>query len=192
MELVRGKQLLATVMLAAGVIASPALAVSPEAGEPESVPASPCGGLAPGAECAVVPEPFVGPSPESAIYVLEDAAAAFLGPAAGAGTEVRIAIESPGYSDLFTIYFPRGSAHLTLPAGDMVALAAEALRDVTEAEVWISAGPSITGDLAHDRMGGIRALLLQNHVPAPWIHLDDGSLDAILNRPQILASDVEI
>jgi len=141
---------------------------------------------------ALIPTPFGRPAPEIAVFTVEEAAAPFLGPATGAGARVLIAVEAPGYSDLFTVYFPRGSAHLTLPAGDMVALAAEAVRDMDDAEVWVSAGPALTSDLGTGRMAAVQDILLQNDIPARWIHVDDGDIDAILNRPASLADDLEL
>lgn len=141
---------------------------------------------------ALIPAPFQSPAPEIAIFTVEEAAAPFLGPASGAGARVLIAIEAPGYSDVFTVYFPRGSAFLTLPAGDMVALAAEAVRDRPEAEVWVSAGSSLTSELGMGRMAAVQDILLQNDIPARWIHVDDGSVDAILGRPDSLSDDLEL
>jgi len=141
---------------------------------------------------ALIPAPFQSPTPEIAVFTVEEAAAPFLGPASGAGARVLIAIEAPGYSDIFTVYFPRGSAYLTLPAGDMVALAAEAVRDRPEAEVWVSAGSTLTSELGMGRMAAVQDILLQNDIPARWIHVDDGDIDAILNRPASLADDLEL
>jgi len=186
----RGRNLLATVALAAGVIASPALAVPSEAGKPESVPASPCDVLLAEAECALVPEALDNPEAESAVFVVEEAAVPFLGPTTGAGTNVQISIQAQNYDDLFTIYFPRGSDHITMPAEDMAALAAIAAQDQGEAVVWISSGASLTTDLAMGRMQAVLNVLIEYGVPLGWIHLDDGSLDAILNRPESLSSDI--
>lgn len=144
------------------------------------------------ADPALIPAPFHSPTPEIAIFTVEEAAAPFLGAANGAGARVLIAIEAPGYSDLFTVYFPRGSAHLTLPAGDMVALAAEAVRDRPDAQVWISAGPALTSELGMGRMAAVQLILLQNDIPARWIHVDDGDIYAILNRPASLADDLDL
>jgi hypothetical protein len=145
-----------------------------------------------GYDPALIPGTFEQPLPESAIFTLEEAAAPFLGPASGAGARVLIAIEAPGYQDLFTVYFPRGSAYLTLPAGDMVAMAAEAVRDYDQAQIWISSDPALTPALAEGRMGAIRGILVENEIPEGWIHLDDGGLDAMLNRPASLRDDLAL
>jgi hypothetical protein len=141
---------------------------------------------------ALIPAPQRDLDPQSAIFTVEEATAPFLGPATGAGSQVRIAVEAAGYSDVFTVYFPRGSAYLTLPAGDMVAMAAEALRGHEDAEVWVSAQTALTDELAASRMTAVETILLQNEVPLSWIHVDDGSVDAILHRPASLADDVAL
>jgi len=197
---------LAAVILGIGVYSAPALA-SPWSAETSceastdlcdalssDAGAAPLGADEYGdvANPALMPMPFEIPAPETALFTVEEATAPFLGPTNGAGTRVEIAIETEGYQDLFTIYFPRGSAYLTLPAGDMVALAAEAVRDMDDVEVWISGGAALSPDLAAHRMGVVQDMLLQNDIPGRWIHLDDGSVNAILNRPESLSNDIEL
>ncbi len=140
---------------------------------------------------ALMLEPFAAPLPENALFTLEEATVPFLGPSGETATTVMIAVTAPGYEDLFTIYFPRGSAHLTLPAEDMIALAAEAVRDFPDAEVWVAAHSALTAELAFDRMSAVQDILLQNEIPGRWIHVDDGGIDAIMNRPESLAGDTE-
>ena len=143
------------------------------------------------ADPALMLEPFSAPGAETAIFTLEEATVPFLGPVEDAGTRVLIAVDAPGYQDLFTVYFPRGTAHLTLPAEDMIALAAEAVRDFDNAEVWVSPGPALTPQLAFDRISAVQDILLQGDVPDHWIRVDDGDIDAVLNRPASLANDTE-
>jgi len=196
---------LTAVILGIGVYGAPALA-SPWAAETTEASTELCdvlssdaGAAALGtdeygevAEPAFMPMPFEIPTAETALFTVEEATAPFLGPTTGAGTRVEIAIKAEGYQDLFTIYFPRGSAYLTLPAGDMVALAAEAVRDMDDVEVWISGSAALSPDLAAHRMGVVQEMLLQNDIPHRWIHLDDGSIEAIMNRPVSLADDIEL
>jgi len=143
-----------------------------------------------GADPALIPSPLQDLDPQSAIFTVEEATAPFLGPTTGAGSRVRIAVESPDYQDLFTVYFPRGSAYLTLPAGDMVAMAAEAVRGVEGVEIWISADAALTPDLAAGRLSVVEEILLRNDVPLSSIRVDDGSVDAILNRPASFSDDI--
>ena len=143
------------------------------------------------ADPALMLEPFSAPLPETALFTLEEATVPFLGPTDRTATTVMIAVNAPGYDDLFTIYFPRGSAHLTLAAEDMIALAAEAVRGFSEAEVWVAASPALTAELAFHRISVVQDILLQSDVPGYWIRIDDGGIDAIMNRPESLAGDTE-
>jgi hypothetical protein len=140
---------------------------------------------------AVVPNWRPALDPENALFVLEEAAAPFLGTATGTSATAMIALDAPGYQDLFTVHFPLGSARLSLAAQDMTAMTAEAARGFDTLEIWVSAGDHADGGLRQDRLTRVRDVLLANDVPASAIHLDDGSLEAILNRPERLATDPE-
>lgn len=131
---------------------------------------------------------------DTALFELHEAAVPFLGPEfqSEGPDQVELAIEAPGYSDVFTIYFPRGSANLTLAAEDMVAMAAEAVRDYGHAEMWISARTSAGLRLSYGRADAIRDVLIQSDIPSTWIRLDDGGLEASLDRPESISEDMGI
>ncbi len=140
---------------------------------------------------ALVLEPLSPPAPEIALFTPEEAAVPFLGISDEATTAVVITVDAPGYVDNFTVYFPQGSVHLTLAAEDMIAMAAEAVRGMEGVEIWVSAKPSLSEDLALGREIVVETILMQNEVPTSWIHIDDGGLDAVLNRPMRLSDDME-
>ncbi len=131
-------------------------------------------------------------APTPAIFDLEETGIPYLGFSAETEATVVIGVDSPGYQDRFTIYFPRGTSVLTLAGSDMVALAAEAVLMSGEGEIWISPGPALTAELGFARSSEIQDGLLESGIPSSWIHVDDGSLEAILERPAFLSDGQDI
>lgn len=146
----------------------------------------------PQASEAVVDDLASGPVAGSAIFQMDEEGLPFLGFPEGRPASVTIGINAPGYQDQFTIYFPRGSSGLTLPAEDMVAMAAESVLMTGEAEVWISASPALSEELGFARIDQIHDVLLENGIPGGWIRVDDGSLEDIFDRPVTLDRGREI
>ncbi len=141
---------------------------------------------------ATMAEPLNEAAATPAIFELEETGLPFLGFGEGAEALVVIGVDSPGYQDHFTIYFARGSSALTLAGEDMVAMAAEAVLIYGEADIWISPGPSLTTELGFARSDQIHDVLLQSGIPGNWIRMDDGSLEAILERPAFLADGQDL
>lgn len=131
-------------------------------------------------------------APTPAIFDLEETGTPYLGYTRGDEAVVTIGVESPGYQDRFTIYFPRGTSQLTLAGADMVALAAEAVLMSGEGVIWISPGPALTTELGFARSSQIQDGLLNSGIPSNWIRIDDGSLEAILERPAFLNGGQDI
>ena len=138
---------------------------------------------------ALMLEPLTPPSPEDALFTVEETAVPFLGMSENELSRVQIAVQAPGYTDLFTIYFPRGTAHLTLAAEDMIALAAESVRGMDGLEVWIASPSALNKSLSVERTAVVYEILRSNDVSRYDIRIDDGGYDAILNRPESLSND---
>jgi len=152
---------------------------------------SPAEGILEPADPALMLEPFTPPSPEDALFTVEEAAVPFLGLTEEDTSRVHIAVRAPGYEDLFTIYFPRGTAHLTLAAEDMIAMAAESVRGMDGLEVWIAAAPALNKELSLERTVTVYEILRQNDMARTTIHIDDGSYDAVMDRPTSLSLGTE-
>ena len=138
---------------------------------------------APMAHEALVTDLTGGPVAGSAIFHMDEQGLPYLGFDQESPASVTIGINAPGYQDQFTIYFPHGSSGLTLPAEDMVAMAAESVLMTGEADIWISAGPSLTDELGFARIDQVHDVLMENGIPGRWIRVDDGSIENIFDRP---------